>query len=208
MPIALVCKHCSKTFYAKSSHAHKRVFCSYRCRTRYDLRPEILIARFWSYVDKNMCVGTECGCHRNLGHCWPWIGGHSRDGYGNFRIDYQQIKAHRFAYELHHGPLLGPGFFVCHKCDYPPCCNHQHLFCSSPQGNMDDAWAKGRMKPFQPLPGSRCGSKNARAKLSENQIPEIRVLKGILSAAKVAERYGVSPSMINWIWKGASWTHV
>lgn len=35
--------------------------------------------------------------------CWLWIGAASKHGYGNFRVGYKQVKAHRFSYELHKG---------------------------------------------------------------------------------------------------------
>jgi hypothetical protein len=52
--------------------------------------PEV---RFWRYVDKS-------------GDCWEWTGGHTDSGYGNFKVrSCVQVLAHRFSYELHHGPI-------------------------------------------------------------------------------------------------------
>ena len=51
--------------------------------------------------------------------------------------------AHRFAYELQHGPLL-PGLCVCHRCDNPLCMRGDHLFPGTRSDNIADRTAKRR----------------------------------------------------------------
>ena len=55
-------------------------------------RPEPLTAaeRFALYVDKT-------------GDCWMWTGACERTGYGAFRFEGRQLKAHRYAWELENG---------------------------------------------------------------------------------------------------------
>lgn len=43
------------------------------------------------------------------------------------------------------------------------------------------------------------------AKLTEQQVIEIRRLKGVLNMDQVARKFGVSPSRICTIWKGTGW---
>lgn len=53
----------------------------------------------------------------------------------------------------------------------------------------------------RPLPGSS----NGRAKLTDFQVAEIRSLKGIVGARRLAERFGVSRSAIQFIHQGKHW---
>jgi len=52
---------------------------------------------------------------------------------------------YRESYEANVGPIPA-GFFVCHRCDYPPCWRPSHLFLGTPKDNLMDASRKGRLK--------------------------------------------------------------
>lgn len=71
--------------------------------------------RFMSKVDRS-----------GPGECWIWTGAKSNAGYGTVRIDYQQMPAHRAAYELLVGPVPD-GLELDHLCVNPPCVNPAHL---------------------------------------------------------------------------------
>jgi hypothetical protein len=58
--------------------------------------------RFWSRVTKT-------------GSCWLWGAGTHRSGYGLFKANGKQVYAHRYAYELQHGPIPA-GLEVDHTC--------------------------------------------------------------------------------------------
>ena len=93
------------------------------------------LVRFWKRVAKS-------------DECWLWTGGLHSKGYGLFycRPDgttMRAVGAHRFSYELHHGPIPA-GMLVCHSCDNPPCVNPAHLFLGSPKANIHDMMSKGR----------------------------------------------------------------
>jgi len=78
-------------------------------------RPRRVEADFWDRLTR-----TAHGC-------WEWTGARDQNGYGNLRIAGLWYKAHRYAYELTHGPVPD-GMKVCHRCNNPPCCRPDHLW--------------------------------------------------------------------------------
>lgn len=81
---------------------------------------------------------TESGCHE-------WTAGRFEKGYGVFRNDGRNLRAHRVAYEIAFGPIPD-GMLVLHKCDNPACVNPDHLFVGSQKDNMQDMVKKGRQR--------------------------------------------------------------
>ena len=64
-------------------------------------------------------------------------------GYAHIYIEKTQISVHRFMYEYFNGPIPR-GLFVLHECDWPPCCNPDHLFLGTAKDNQQDRIQKGR----------------------------------------------------------------
>lgn len=131
--------------------------------------------------------------------CWPWtanlVGKHGYK-YGQFTLNsggkQQHIYAHRFAYEVTHGPLA-EGQKCCHSCDFTPCCNPAHLFSGTQGDNLRDASLKGHF---------RCPRPTAHI-VTTDQLPEVDAL---LAAGekqiRIAERYGVSTCWVSRYAKG------
>ena len=132
--------------------------------------------------------------------CWEW-NGYRRGGYGSFKMFGSLMCAHRVSYELFVRPA-GDHMMVCHKCDNPICVNPNHLFLGSAQENMDDKISKGRHQ------GAKKGSRHHFAKLSEWQVKEIKLQIGEVSQYFLADKYGVSQTIISNIKTGKRWGHV
>lgn len=80
-----------------------------------NLDPQRLVDRFWARTDQ-----------RSPDDCWPWLGNHTSEGYGYFYDRNICIKAHRFSFELAHGPIP-EGVLIHHACGARACMNPAHL---------------------------------------------------------------------------------
>jgi hypothetical protein len=128
----------------------------------------------------------------------------SRDakGYGLFWISGRSVRSHRVIWYLLTGNW--PLDQILHSCDNPPCCAPWHLSEGTHLDNMLDMKNKGRGRTS---PG-RTGSGNPAAKLTEEQIKEIRRRyreeDGILQKT-LAEEYGIRQSHVSQILSGKVW---
>lgn len=128
--------------------------------------------------------------------CWEFRGPRTSRGYGRIRVQGRNTMVHRLAYELWIGPIL-EGRVVRHKCDNPPCINPDHLLEGLQSDNVNDMIERNRNADFS-------GDKNPRAKLSWDEIREIRSRQGV-SQSKLAEEFGVVQSVIGGIRSGKLW---
>lgn len=138
--------------------------------------------RFWGHVDK-----TEA--------CWLWTASRC-DGYGQFGVNGKMRKAHHLSWLLTNH-IIPEGNVLRHKCRNRHCVNPEHLETGTKAENAADMIRDGT---------SLRGTKNHKAKLTEEQVREIRVRAGESQKA-LAEEYGVSAFAISaiihrkvWAW--------
>ena len=140
--------------------------------------------------------------------CWEWTAARYSCGYGAFirRIGsvgkWQTTNAHRVAWELTHGPIPD-GMWVLHRCDNRGCVNPAHLFLGSPSDNSRDMTEKGRG-----YFANGASNPRLRAKLTENQVRDIRCRWPGETQQSLADEYGVSVGNINQILKRRTWAHI
>ena len=141
-------------------------------------------SEFWAAVDKS-------------GDCWNWVGARgvpTRSKYGHVVWHEKQHLTHRVAWMISHGPIP-PGMDVCHHCDNPHCVRPDHLFLGTRAENMADCARKGRRK----------GEKNPMARLSDQQVGEIRLLSTQgMSFASIARQFHVSGNHVGRIVRGTA----
>ncbi|MBX3048618.1 MAG: HNH endonuclease [Anaerolineales bacterium] len=147
----------------------------------------IFSKRFWSKVQ----IGPET-------ECWNWTASTQSKGYGSFGIGGGKTAlAHRVAYQLTKGPIP-EGLLVRHHCDNRICCNPAHLETGTIADNNRDAVLRGRTAK---------GERNGRAKLSMEQVAEIRRLRNeeSLKISELAQAYKMHPKSISNIVKERYW---
>ena len=90
---------------------------------------------------------------------------------------------------------------MCHSCDNPPCVNPDHLFLGTQKENIADKLRKKR---------EARGSRTGRAKLTEQQVAEIRFIfrTGRFTQKELASKYAVNRGTIIKALHGDTWSHV
>lgn len=131
-----------------------------------------VVERFWSKVNK------EGPVHPTLGtKCWEWTASLTRGGYGQFfPKKFVNRQAHRFSYELVHGPIGDVKKLVMHRCDNKKCVNPGHLILGNHRENAWDAINKGfyigKVPTYKPNHQAAI-QKMAYTSLSQRRVAEI-----------------------------------
>lgn len=126
---------------------------------------------------------------RKQDECLNWSGAYHRTGYpacSNYGL-FKSQALHREVFRLANGyyPQV-----VMHLCDNPKCINPKHLFGGTPLENMRDMDAKNRRAT---------GARNGNAKLSDEDVELIRMLKSKGATYKsLCARFNVSRG---YVWK-------
>jgi len=136
--------------------------------------------------------------------CWLWTGRMAYFGYGVCPLGGRGRRrlAHRVSYELFIGPITD-GLSVLHKCDVTACVNPDHLFLGTQGDNMRDCRDKGRM-----VMPDRKGEHNGRAKLTPDNVREIRKLTESMTNVAISKRFNVNRTTIDQIVNGNHWTEI
>lgn len=171
--------------------------------------------RFWAKVER-------------VGDCLLWTAGLYDNGYGMFWNGKRTVRAHRFAYELKHGPIP-EGLDCLHNCpggDNRKCVNVDHLFLGTKKDNYDDAVAKGRIDPQQFLAVASIGwrmsmstggggtvllgERNPAARMTEEQAREIlrRQPRSRAEQQAIASEFGISIYSVKKVLYRQTWTHL
>lgn len=127
---------------------------------------------------------------------------HVAGGYGLIRINRKNILSHRFSWGIHFG-RIPEGLCVLHECDNRRCVNPNHLFLGTNQDNVDDKVNKNRQPDLK-------GENNGSAKLTSNQVREIRQLcrERKLLQKEIAKMFHISPGSISHIYTNKTWRHI
>lgn len=172
-----------------------------RCLTR---KKKAVEERFWPKVNKNGPVPAHCP---ELGCCWVWTGSRSVVGgeksYGTLSVrgvsGYKPVGAHRISFILANSSIAS-GMLILHHCDNKPCVRPTHLYQGNASRNGKDAYDRA-LREAVSLPGE----KHPMAKLTWNQVVEIRALHGVKALDDIAAQFNVSRSTIEDIVYGRSW---
>jgi hypothetical protein len=128
------CAKCGRAFSVPPSLAARR-YCARACAVADRWHPDL----FWARVDRTSGYRQP---HMDS-DCWLWRGAKNRWGYGTVTRHSRDVRAHRLAYELEHGPFDAQAV-ICHRCDNPSCVRPDHLLLGTHADNIHDCIRKGR----------------------------------------------------------------
>jgi len=119
-------------------------------------------------------------------------------GYGQFGLDGETLKAHRWMCEAVHGPAPANKPYAAHDCGngHLTCIHPKHLQWKTQLENAQDAVQHGTSKK---------GKGYRRVKLTEVKVAEIKALRGTVINSELARIYGVSLRTIVMIFQGRIW---
>lgn len=132
-------------------------------------------ARFWAKVNKDGPTMPHMETP-----CWVWTACKFKDGYGQFHASGLTLHAHRIAWMAVNGIIphdgSAHGLCVCHRCDNPMCCRHDHLFLGTNADNVRDMASKGRQAR-----GDKHGSRTKPERLSRGDKHYARLRPEVLA---------------------------
>ena len=152
-----------------------------------------LSERFWEKVDI-----------QGLDDCWEWTAGKTR-GYGHIGVDGKIRQATHVLFYLRHGDWPPRGKEACHNCDNPGCLNPRHLYLGTHKSNMCDMVLRQRGRG-----GNQKGEQNNGAKLTENQVYDVRCLlaQGGITQKEIGQRFGISQQNVSRIVNHKRWRYM
>lgn len=226
-----VCELCGSAFLPSASNFKRRAsrFCSLDC---YQTARKIVdpTVRLRTQTDTN---GPTPAHQPEYGNCWLWTGHCNPQGYGRvYRQNYDNVAAHRLAWELATGDVLTSDDAIGHVCDVRNCIRNDddgtytvdgavfprrgHLFKTTVPANNRDMRDKGRAargernaRSLHPETTVR-GERHHLARVTEIQVREIRERYAAASASQseLAREYRLSQVAVSAIIRRKSWRHV
>lgn len=137
-------------------------------------------------------------CIRCTSHLCNQDGYAHKSVYGHKSTICRVILARRFARQKR---VLTPDIVCRHTCDNRWCINPAHLISGYPADNSRDMVERGRVNPTN-------GEKNGQAKITSNQVIQIRKMEGTKSQTEIAKEFGVSRRNVSFILNRKRWRHV
>lgn len=183
---------CRKWQHRENGQKYLPKFCSMECRKFENYRNEQKLEILKRCFEKDVI--------RKEG-CWDWKGAKHEDGYSKISCSYKiGIQSGHVASYLIHKGKIHKGKQIRHKCHNPICTNPEHLTTGTAKENIRDSVKAGR---------NARGSKNNKAKLTEEKILEIlEMIEKKISIDSIAKIYQVHRSTIERIKYKESWKHV
>lgn len=130
-------------------------------------------------------------------YCLIWPFCRNPNGYGQFGYLGEPHYAHRYMCELAHGAPPSPDHEAAHSCGngHGGCCNPKHLSWKTRSENLLDCRQHGtQARSFH----------GSRGRLTDEQVQQIRDLKGKKTQAEIAGIFGVSEPTVRDIFLGRS----
>ena len=130
---------------------------------------------------------------------WPF----NKDlrGYGQLKYEGRTKKSSRLVCEIVKGPPPEEFYHCAHECNkgHLSCVTPRHLFWKTPKDNAADKIKAGTL--------SR-GESHGASKLTNEDIKNIRSLRGVFTQKEIAKMFSVSRGNISHIMMGDSWRHI
>lgn len=169
----IACATCDQAFH---SYGRMQIYCSELCH----ITPKI--------------------DQRGADECWPWTG-HLSHEYAAIERDGVRYQVTHLVLKNWKNETVEKGFFACHTCDNPPCCNPNHLWIGTSAENNADMGDKGRRRTV-----TRSGSGNPNARLSDDDLADILAQPKRYGLNKeLAVKYGVHKAHICRLRLGYKW---
>lgn len=126
---------------------------------------------------------------------WPYA---TTRGYGTIRVGGRTHSVSRLACRHRNGPEPSPQHEAAHSCGrgHLGCVNPRHLRWATKAENMADQYAHGVRV---------MGERHGNAKITEDDVREIRALNGVLPKARVAKMFNISRENVRDIQSGRRW---